>query len=93
MAPILIKIAIPFISAAAVGIAKSVLATYGHSIPSWLKPILAAVIGAVAGGIGGDPSALAQSVAEGAALGSGAPGVREVARKFFPECDKKEYLS
>lgn len=77
MAPILVKIAIPFVSAAAVGAVKYLLAQYGSQIPSWLKPVLAAMVGAAAGALTGDPSALAEAAAEGAALGGGAPMVRE----------------
>lgn len=83
---LLLKLAIPFLSSAAVGIIKSLIKQYGGQIPSWLKPLLAALAGAVVGGLGGDPSAVMDSALEGAALGGGAPAVREVYRAIVPDC-------
>lgn len=85
MIPVIVwKIATPFIAAGLTGAIKQLVAEYGKKIPSWLKPIIAAVIGAATGLVTGDPSALASSAAEGFALGGGAPMVREIKEKIKP---------
>lgn len=67
----------PVISAAVTAGIKEIAAQYGNVIPSWAKPIIAAVAGSVVGVVTGDPSTLGVDAALGAALGGGGPMVRE----------------
>ena len=84
---LIVKLAIPFVAAAVTGGVKALLEKYKHKLPSWLTPILAAAVGAAAGAVTGDPTAIADSMATGAALGGGAPMVREVYRQVLPKTE------
>ncbi len=57
---------------------------YGHQLPSWLLPILAACAGAVTVTLGGDGS-VAADASLGFALGGGGPMVYEIKERVLPK--------
>lgn len=82
--PDVLKLATPFLSSIVTGVVKGALKKYGHKLPSWLTPILAAIAGAITVTVGGDGT-IAADATIGFALGGGAPMVRETYRKIRPE--------
>jgi hypothetical protein len=85
------KLATPVISYIGTAILKAIYAKLGGggSIPAWLKPIIAGLLGTATGLLTGDPSMAAANAAEGFALGGGAPMVYEIKERLLPKQETK----
>ena len=80
------QILTPVISYVGTAVLKAIWAKLGGgtAIPSWLKPVIAGLLGTATGLFVGNPDTMAMDAAIGFGLGGGAPAINEIKQRVFP---------